>query len=879
METLLRLSITVAAWVAVVMVALLPIGLGFDFGGVLWWSHHALALVVIASACLTLGTLWSHPKLTLRHQLVMVPLGLWIAYSWLHRCSFDASFVGWLSQGTAAAYQDWMQPLLGAGSDLSRLPMSIAPDYTRHATCVFVLLLPLAWLSGRLFSTSSRIVFVLHAISIGVSLHVLYGITCLIHPEWSIRPANEMGIETGFGAFVNRNNAALYFNLAIACSLGVIGWRLATVIGQQVDEDDFEIADLLVLFNDFQSLVAVGSLLVCCLGILTCGSRAGIVSAFAGLLIVFGIMRGRKGIFRWVAIFLATFLLGAILFLPVGGRGSTTLDRLRDIDLNSGEGVIDDSRWSHWGDSIDTGLAHLPAGAGLSTYAWAYLPYQNTGSRAWFHHAENIWLELFVEQGIPGVLLVVVIIGMIIHSLRKLNENVDPVDQGIRTAGWFAVGVIGISQIADFGLIIPANFTIVVVLFGIVCTRAAFGTTQSEPEVDETILFRSDRKTSIGRTAWSSMIVGVLAILSAALCVPTLRDDATDQALVRSAALTLQSSYYDSGRVRRGYAAVEERLAQRETYELLIASADLSRQSARLNEVFEREPEGSSEITSAYENTRTSKYRRAWRHPDESEHAVSDAEIERYRPALERVERALQRLPLGVEPRAKLVYLDFVHQDVRLTRAALQQLGEFQHHSPEQLIQIAEWAAGGDDYDLAAQLWKRATLLQPRRARFAVEFVRRYPKLSLLECIDDNSVAQQVAVKLLLATAADDEVLRQKATEFLQQADGKLHCNQCETISEGASCYELAADLQSYLGNGESALEHLESAVKRDPSNSLLKSKWIARLREMGYHRQALQEARRSRTQMTDTATFDKMIKEMAEEDLKEVESSKKAER
>lgn len=876
-KPLLRLTTLTAIWLSAIQMLVLPVVLAFDFGGVLWWSHYAAALVMVICGVLALGTLIDNPLRSLRNHKILVPLLLWLAYTLLHCVTFDASLVQWLSPAIAKAYQTWLPPL---GDEIfleQPIPLSLAPDFTRHAVCFLACLMPLAWAATQVFVTSSRVNFLLHAISIGAAVQAAYGLACLVNPEWSIRPASPNGVESGFGSFVNRNNSALYFNFGIACSLGILTSRLADAVDQQIDEDDFELSDFLVLLNDYRSLVAVASLVLCGAGVLTCGSRSGLLSAFVGVFVAFGVLRGKQFLSRRIVIASVLVMAAALLILPRGGRGSTTLNRLDEIDLRTGQGIADNARWNHWSDSVRTAAAHFPAGSGLATYAYAYLPYQQQGSASWFHHADNLWLECLVEQGLPGLLFCAVVVWMVIRGLRKLNDASDPTDQGLRAAGWFALGVILCSQTFDFGLIVPSNLICCILLFCVVCSKG-------EMVGEETNGFLPSRNRKLSyylknKILWMRSAGAAFVILLGLLSLGTLRDDAIDDTAIRSAEMNLKDSFTDQKVLNQNRLILAQRIAHRPTASLHNASGDVKKQLARLITVTSQEFETPEEVVEAYRDTHARRLRSAWREPAMDVLQPNAEALETYASALTNYQQCLRSLPLASIPRAGMVYLDFIHRDKELTRTALGQLEQLFVRSPRQLIELAEWAAGGNDYDLAGRYWKRATKLDYRNAKFSIDFVREYPEIRLVDCIDETAEAQRLVARLLVDNASEDEILRRQAPEFLRLASGKLQCRECDSLGDEAECLELAGDLHTFLGEADVALEHYAAAAQLDTDNVSLRAKWINRLRDAGQDSKALSEAQRARTTMENSEFFDLMIQEMAREDIQEASENAPADR
>ncbi len=122
---------------------------------------------------------------------------------------------------------------------------------------------------------------------------------------------------SSFGCFVNRNNAALMMNLGLSASLGLLAWRLAALTGLEVDDDNFEFNDILSLTNDRDSLIGLFSATLCLCGLLTCGSRGGLVALVVGGLLAFGWVRQKRGSTTVPVVAAAVIACVALLVVPL----------------------------------------------------------------------------------------------------------------------------------------------------------------------------------------------------------------------------------------------------------------------------------------------------------------------------------------------------------------------------------------------------------------------------------------------------------------------------------------------------------------------------------------------------------------------------------
>jgi O-antigen ligase len=191
------------------------------------------------------------------------------------------------------------------------------------------------------------------------------------------------------GTFANRNHFAMF--VALGCLIapiwavppgGAPGWRAP---------------------------VAVGLLLLFALTILASGSRAGIVLGMLG--IVIGMVLARTGIRRTLRRYpnwlrrtlpagIVAGIVGAVLLSVVAGR-AVSIDRILVVDGGQdmrvrGLPVI----WSLIRD-------YFPFGSGFGTFDPVFRIKESLSllKPTYFNHAHNDWLEVVIDGGLPGALL------------------------------------------------------------------------------------------------------------------------------------------------------------------------------------------------------------------------------------------------------------------------------------------------------------------------------------------------------------------------------------------------------------------------------------------------------------------------------------------
>lgn len=829
-------------WLAAILIAVTPIIVAADFGGFLWWTQGVAGLALQVAVCFAIPVALSRMcDQKIRSLVLLVPLTLWACYAWMHVLPLDPSTVQWFSGGAFRASSVFAQPFVGDPESAQSIPMSIAIDYSMHALAMILLLIGLSWSVMIVFTTRNRIGMLLGTIALGAAGHSAFGLYATVFPQTEV-----FGIDSGptsFGCFVNRNNAALLLNLGVASGLGLLAWRLLALTGQEVDDPSFELNDLIALVGDRDSAIGLVSVVFCFSGLLVCGSRGALVAAVGGALLVFGWLRQRRGL-KTVPVILAAALLCAALLLVPLNLDLESVKRFSNASEADFAAMTLGGRLDHWRDGWNTALAYFPVGSGLGTYAYAYLPYQLHSSISWYHHADNLWLELFVEQGIVGIILVGAIFAIWVWSLSRLSDSADPIDQGLRVTGWYTIGVIVLSQLFDFGLIVPANLFLVTILVAAIVARGMNAGSAGA------ISF----PTRTSRFKWAAVSLAVCLI--SGIGTRWLVRDAKCQSLSRRVEVMLPSVGADLDLLADLEAQVSEQVEETPNVLLYDVLAKIQHRRARLLDTLELEPRSMEEAVAAYQST--SVLTRRLRKTGEESGSETSPAFQSYRDALTSSEQSLRRLPLGLEARLWQVYLDFVHQDKTRTREGLTQLKQYYRNNGPMLLRLGRFAADSLEKDLAIGFWTSALKAKPDLAGDLSAVLQEQSLVSLSEIVTDDATLNRIVGKIL---DQQTELEYDLANRTLQNLD----CLSCSSNQEKALCLRLAGNLAFKTGQYERAFDYYDSAIKFAPTDATLRVLQIDRLRSQDKRQEALDAARLARSALPDDLRFDEIIREMAE--------------
>jgi len=465
----------------------------------------------------------------------LVPLALALVMVALQTIPLPATVHRWISPRTQRWWQD-LAPAATAGSgaaDNGSYSASLYPASTRRE--LYLLSLAIAAFVLGATVLADRVAFSIAGVAIAINGAALafFGLAQQLTWNgllfWSI-PLTGGG--TPFASFVNRNNAAGFLNMCLACAIalsvwGIVhaareterrprrarkpsragrtnsmlqsGWRTASELGTNA---------LKILarlnFATVAGLLAAGCIAAGIFCSLSRGATLAMLGAAAITLLAAALAgRWRRG---WLG---PMFVAGLAACLLVGYVGQDNRVKQRLATLLDESARQGDGRLVHWPDGMRAAKDLLPAGSGLGTYRYIYRAYQAQPYTAWFYHAENQYLQTLVEAGLAGLGLLLAALGLTaLACWRLLLRAPDPATYALGVAGTFALSSQAIHAVFDFGLYLPANMLLLAAICGAVCGRAAW-------------LESPSWRSSDGSLRWPALLVALppLRPLAASCCV------------------------------------------------------------------------------------------------------------------------------------------------------------------------------------------------------------------------------------------------------------------------------------------------------------------------------------------------------------------------
>ncbi|WP_063710258.1 O-antigen ligase family protein [Rhodopirellula sp. SWK7] len=542
------------AIVAGCILAVLPHVFAYDFGGALPRTRYWTAIAVAVVAVLALPSVYArrYAQSAVCLTIPAIAILVWLL-SYCQTLPISPNLLAFLSPGSAAAYQEWIPEQIrhtpetqssGTASSSANVadssPASVCVAMTRSAMSTPVLFACVAFLSTFVLHGRHGILTWLSVNSLAGAIFAFIAVydSLVIGASEFATPLITPDVfqAASFGSFVNKNNAALYLNLCLACTVALIYHQ---TVAHEVTQPSNNFRDRTPPPNQqlFERIAAaipdlnastVGLLAIAVfqfVAILLSNSRGGALAATAGLILVVLLGWGNRHRYYVItAVLAATFATFWILVFL--GRDESTVDNMQSIfTLQSGSQV---GRIDHWRDGITTAFAYAPFGSGLGTYRYAYLPYQDSNLGTWFLNADSMPIEWMVEGGVWLPVLVLTAIGFLFVQMRKIIRLDYPSHvRSMNLAAIFAVAATCVSQCFDFGILQPPNYLLIASVVGSVVglsTRTAWKTTQHSYGT-------SQSQTVPNRRFQFACVAVVAAVLGVTWC-DTLqvakRDSATD---------------------------------------------------------------------------------------------------------------------------------------------------------------------------------------------------------------------------------------------------------------------------------------------------------------------------------------------------------------
>ena len=827
-------------WLGAIVVAIIPGIIAFDSGGVLPWSYWALsAALVIPSLCAFAALRGEHSPHGLQPHILTLLLAFMGLFALFQTVPLPGSLAKFIASGSYDAWTQWQVAGLpdSAPYGVDRgIPISVAPHFTRQYAWLLFSMAAATWCGTMLFSSRERVAWLLIAFSMIGSIYAGIGLWQVF--SFPDQTALGFSANSPFGVFVNRNNASALFNLSLACSLGLLGWRLSAVTGYEFGQHGFSFSNLFDLAADRPSIFAFTGVLANTAGLLACGSRGGLGGAIVGVALGLGMLKVSGILPKLFSAILVIVVLAMVLLINVE-VAPRSLERFGAMAEGFNDSILTDGRLPHWKESIVAAQNYLPSGSGMGTYKYAYLPYQELGSDRWFINADNLWLEWLVEGGLVAIVILIVGLLSITYGLLQLRNTPDPMDHGIATAGWVAMFAMGFSQFFDFGLLLAGTAALASVLFGAVLGRAS---TEGIP------LFARERedgdrlKFAENQRNWLTPATGVIAVVVLLISSSGLRDAASEDSVVRSTEIVLAQDD-EADLVLRQLEELQNNGSINPDVSYAIArifGAQLKRSlharmadSAELSEFVPRQPalvlgvirRLETEIRAIDDDEISQDVRQGLLR--ELEMLVSQEAAGDLKNIREKLRTTLALAPLSSEARLSLI--DYtVEADAEVDLQSLyEQILQLRRGTSRSLGALARFAAEHGDWDTATSALQSLVARQPRRVKILLDMAREMGHPDPILIVTDDEDAIERALEFQYRYLPPSPTFYTRAVEILTK-------QYPEDRVERSARYQQLAELYSRLEQYDKSYDFYLKAIDLDPMDLEARLAYVDTLAQQG---------------------------------------------
>ncbi|MEW6002614.1 MAG: O-antigen ligase family protein, partial [Nitrospirota bacterium] len=280
-----------------------------------------------------------------------------------------------------------------------------------------------------------RLYRIIRALSIFGFILALFAI--IQHATWNgkiywFREPTQGG--TPFGPFVNRNHFAGFINMIIPLSLGI------GLMSRSLEKK--------IIYAFFSITMAIALLFSL--------SRGGIVSFFAGIMVFVFVIFGRTYSMKKI---LPVFLFILVLLTYLLYLGISPI-----IERFSQTGLTDDQRFLAWQSTLWALRDFAVLGSGLGTFQHIFKIYKPEGLYLYWDHTHNDYLELLLEIGIIGAIVVVIFFFFV---LKAILENYGRGREiYLKAAFLSSITTLAVHSVVDFNIHIPSNAILFFLVLG-----------------------------------------------------------------------------------------------------------------------------------------------------------------------------------------------------------------------------------------------------------------------------------------------------------------------------------------------------------------------------------------------------------------------------
>ncbi|MFO0889771.1 MAG: O-antigen ligase family protein [Isosphaeraceae bacterium] len=430
------------------------------FGSVEAWAQFLLAsgLLLVTALRLLTGWLSRTPRAT---RLLSVPgaamAGI-VILALLQSYALPGRLSGWIGpqieRTRAGLAPSGPQSLIDRGAGVVEPPdvaACLEPEATRHAAAQVAAVWILFHCAAGLGATYSGLRRFGLAIAVNATLLSLFSLIQALAWDgkiYGLRPSPISNRWYTGGPFVCHNHLAAYLNLGLGFGLGALMAALQPGASGSRGRDERG-----------RFLWAAYAVAVILVGLIASHSRGGFLAMLAAGGVTFLVLRPRA--VKLHLGLLAVALIVPIFLLAIGT--DSPFQRLATISEAAESGL--NGRASLWLSAIRAWAERPVLGAGLGNFEVAVSPALDRDLGVTFQHAENEYLEMAVEGGLAGLLLLLLVVGGVAATgYKALSAAGSARDRAWILGALFGMLALAVQSMGDFPLHIPGIAVTAVIL-------------------------------------------------------------------------------------------------------------------------------------------------------------------------------------------------------------------------------------------------------------------------------------------------------------------------------------------------------------------------------------------------------------------------------
>ena len=474
LEKLLDRSIR-AGLLLIVVLAPLP------FGAVEPWATSALELGVAGMALLFLYRLFLFPAAArVEFSPVLLPAVGFLVLMGLQIVPLPDRVIGAVSPNTRELYREALPgdaaptagpsaAVMSAGEERAWRPLSQSSFATRTYLLKGVAFTLFLFLFLNSFREARQVRLVLYAFVAAGTFQAFYGVLEYLSGHQHIfLYQKKYYTDAATGTFINRNHYAAFLEMALLVALGLFLSRLREPhAGETWRERMLALTDRRASLN-LALLLCTGILAI---GLMLSYSRAGIILGMAAAA-AFCLFQLRRGWSLQKTVLVG--VLSAAVLIPAYGVGYWTLTGR--YSLLTTELTMPGGRVAVWRKTLGIVRDFPLTGTGVGTFQFVFPRYREATTTAFYDYAHNDYLQVLSEAGLAGGVLLALGIVLLAAAWGRRAAPMGPV---LRSACGFGLIAVGLHEMVDFSLQIPANLLAVTLLAGCLI---ALGRSGREPE-------------------------------------------------------------------------------------------------------------------------------------------------------------------------------------------------------------------------------------------------------------------------------------------------------------------------------------------------------------------------------------------------------------